>query len=114
MKIKRVFETFLVGADLEYLMVDGSIVRVHQHGASKKVSKPVKPKVKLQHPKVSIQLFMNPYFLILKLLFSCFSDFLYFGCRCSSASYTPKSRTNQQQPEPLRQICKYTEPLDFF
>ena len=25
--------------DLEYLMVDGSIVRVHQHGAAKKTSK---------------------------------------------------------------------------
>jgi transposase len=32
----KVFETFSGDADLEYLMVDGSIVKVHQHGASKK------------------------------------------------------------------------------
>jgi len=32
----RVFETFAVESDREYLMVDGSIVRVHQHGAAKK------------------------------------------------------------------------------
>jgi len=42
---ERVFETFSGDADLEYLMVDGSIIRVHQHGASKKLSRPVKPKV---------------------------------------------------------------------
>lgn len=29
--------------DLEYLMVDGSIVRVHQHGAAKKTAKSRKP-----------------------------------------------------------------------
>jgi transposase len=29
--------------DLEYLMVDGSIVRVHQHGAAKKTAKTMKP-----------------------------------------------------------------------
>jgi transposase len=29
--------------DLEYLMVDGSIVRVHQHGAAKKTAKKTKP-----------------------------------------------------------------------
>lgn len=29
--------------DLEYLMVDGSIVRVHQHGAAKKTAKRRKP-----------------------------------------------------------------------
>jgi hypothetical protein len=28
--------------DLEYLMVDGSIVRVHQHGAAKKTAKTTK------------------------------------------------------------------------
>ena len=27
--------------DLEYLMVDGSIVRVHQHGAVKKTNRPM-------------------------------------------------------------------------
>ena len=26
--------------DLEYLMVDGSVVRIHQHGAAKKTAKP--------------------------------------------------------------------------
>jgi transposase len=30
-------------ADLEHLMVDGSIVRVHQHGATKKQHRPSKP-----------------------------------------------------------------------
>lgn len=29
--------------DLEYLMVDGSIVRVHQHGAAKKTAKKTRP-----------------------------------------------------------------------
>ena len=33
---KRVFEELADDPDLECLMVDGSIVRVHQHGASKK------------------------------------------------------------------------------
>ena len=33
---KAVFEELSDQPDLEYLMVDGSIVRVHQHGASKK------------------------------------------------------------------------------
>ena len=28
--------------DLEYLMVDGSITRVHQHGAPEKKTKPLK------------------------------------------------------------------------
>ncbi len=32
----RVFEVLSSDRDLEYLMVDGSIVRVHQHGAPKK------------------------------------------------------------------------------
>ena len=32
----RVFKMITDDPDLEYLMVDGSIVRVHQHGASKK------------------------------------------------------------------------------
>lgn len=32
----RKFEVLSVDNDLEYLMVDGSIVRVHQHGSPKK------------------------------------------------------------------------------
>lgn len=32
----KVFEAVSDDPDLEYLMVDGSIVRVHQHGAAKK------------------------------------------------------------------------------
>lgn len=32
----RVFERLAGDPDLEYLMIDGSIVRVHQHGAAKK------------------------------------------------------------------------------
>lgn len=34
------FETLSGAPDLEYLMVDGSIVRVHQHGAAKKRTVP--------------------------------------------------------------------------
>jgi transposase len=41
---KQVFEKLTDDSDLEYLMVDGSIVRVHQHGAAKKLS--VKPRPK--------------------------------------------------------------------
>lgn len=33
---KRIFEVVAGDPDLEYLMVDGSIVRVHQHGAASK------------------------------------------------------------------------------
>jgi len=33
---QRIFESVAGDPDLEYLMVDGSIVRVHQHGAAKK------------------------------------------------------------------------------
>ena len=36
---RRLFETLSADTDMEYLMVDGSIVRVHQHGAPKKPSK---------------------------------------------------------------------------
>ncbi len=32
----RIFDAIATAPDLEYLMVDGSIVRVHQHGAAKK------------------------------------------------------------------------------
>ena len=32
----RIFAAIAAEPDLEYLMVDGSIVRVHQHGAVKK------------------------------------------------------------------------------
>jgi len=35
----KVLEAVSDDPDLEYLMVDGSIVRVHQHGAAKKTSK---------------------------------------------------------------------------
>ena len=33
---ERIFKTMADDPDLEYLMVDGSIIRVHQHGAAKK------------------------------------------------------------------------------
>ena len=36
---ERIFKRISDDPDLEYLMVDGSIVRVHQHGAAKKTSK---------------------------------------------------------------------------
>jgi transposase len=35
----QLFEAIADDPDLEYLMVDGSIVRVHQHGAAKKTTK---------------------------------------------------------------------------
>jgi transposase len=35
----QLFEAIADNPDLEYLMVDGSIVRVHQHGAAKKTTK---------------------------------------------------------------------------
>lgn len=35
---EQIFEYVSDDPDLEYLMVDGSIVRVHQHGASKKTN----------------------------------------------------------------------------
>ena len=41
---ERVFKTMADDPDLEYLMVDGSIVRVHQHGATKKTNKPERQK----------------------------------------------------------------------
>ena len=41
---ERVFKTMADDPDLEYLMVDGSIVRVHQHGAAKKTNKLVSQK----------------------------------------------------------------------
>ena len=41
---KRVFKMITDDPDLEYLMIDGTIVRVHQHGASKKPNRPMKPK----------------------------------------------------------------------
>lgn len=39
----KVMESLSKDADVEQLMVDGSIVRVHQHGAAKKRSKTPKP-----------------------------------------------------------------------
>ncbi len=39
---ERVFKAMADAPDLEYLMVDGSIVRVHQHGATKKTNKQTK------------------------------------------------------------------------
>jgi transposase len=44
---ERIFETVAGDPDLEYLMVDGSIVRVHQHGAAQKKLNRNKPKVDL-------------------------------------------------------------------
>ena len=41
---KRIFEALADDPDLEYLMVDGSIVRVHQHGAAKKRNVRNKPR----------------------------------------------------------------------
>ena len=41
---QRVFKSIAKEPDLEYLMVDGSIVRVHQHGAAKKTSSRLKRK----------------------------------------------------------------------
>ncbi len=46
----RIFEALSVDKDLEYLMVDGSISRVHQHGAPEKK---VKPKKRLANPVVA-------------------------------------------------------------
>jgi transposase len=40
-----IFETVADDPDFEYLMVDGSIVRVHQHGAAQKKTRQSKPKV---------------------------------------------------------------------
>ena len=42
---EKVFETLSDAPDLACLMVDGSIVRVHQHGAAQKKSNPSKQKV---------------------------------------------------------------------
>ncbi len=44
---EHIFKTVADDPDLEYLMVDGSIVRVHQHGAAQKKLKQNKPKVDL-------------------------------------------------------------------
>jgi len=41
---QRFFEAVAGDPDLEYLMVDGSIVRVHQHGAAQKKHKQSRPK----------------------------------------------------------------------
>ena len=41
---ERIFTTMSDDPDLEYLMVDGSIVRVHQHGAAKKTNKRLRHK----------------------------------------------------------------------
>ena len=41
---ERIFTTMSDDPDLEYVMVDGSIVRVHQHGAAKKTNKLVRQK----------------------------------------------------------------------
>ena len=43
----RIFTTISDDPDLEYVMVDGSIVRVHQHGAAKKTNRHLKRKVDL-------------------------------------------------------------------
>ena len=41
----EIFEALAEDKDLEYLMVDGSITRVHQHGAPKKTFEKTKPSV---------------------------------------------------------------------
>jgi len=41
---ERIFTTMSDDPDLEYLMVDGSIVQVHQHGAAKKTNKRLRQK----------------------------------------------------------------------
>lgn len=41
----KIMEMVSDDPDLEYLMVDGSIVRVHQHGAAKKTNKQKKRRV---------------------------------------------------------------------
>lgn len=41
---QQILEAVADDADFEYLMVDGSIVRVHQHGAAQKKIKRMKPK----------------------------------------------------------------------
>jgi transposase len=41
---KRVFDVVAHDQDLEHLFIDGSIVRVHQHGASKKRNSQMKRK----------------------------------------------------------------------
>lgn len=40
-----IFKVLSSDPHLEYLMVNGNIVRVHQHGAPKKTAKAVKPSV---------------------------------------------------------------------
>ena len=42
---EAIFEALSKDKDLEYLMVDGSIIRVHQHGAPKKTNRKNKPLV---------------------------------------------------------------------
>lgn len=44
---ERIFTTMSDDPDLEYVMVDGSIVRVHQHGAAKKTNRHLRPKAGL-------------------------------------------------------------------
>ena len=44
----RIFTTMSDDSDFEYLMVDGSIVRVYQHGAAKKTNRRLKRKVGLK------------------------------------------------------------------
>lgn len=51
----KVFEELSKDADFEYVMIDGSIVRVHQHGAAEKVhtarrSRQVRRRFKYQNP----------------------------------------------------------------
>ena len=45
---ERIFTRISDDPDLEYLMVDGSIVRVHQHGAAKKTNKRLRQKAGLE------------------------------------------------------------------
>ena len=41
----KVLEQLIIDPDMEYLMIDGSIVRIHQHGAPKKTTTRKKPQV---------------------------------------------------------------------
>ena len=45
---QQIFDSFAQDADIEFLMVDGSIVRVHQHGSSKKQNEMRKAKAVLE------------------------------------------------------------------
>ena len=45
---ERVFKELSADADFEYVLIDGTIVRLHQHGAGAKGGPPAKPSVALE------------------------------------------------------------------